>query len=125
MSRKPFPEDLITQFHHLSLAKTNHVLAVIKTLNFGPEIVAECEKWLVADPLELIKITDPSLVGFPSFVHGDCWMNNMLFKYNSNGQVEDVQFVSPFIVYSAQRFSWTNIDFPTRSTSKCPMRAMV
>lgn len=81
------------QFHALSVAKTAHMITLIKTMGFDPEIVAKCEKWLEIDPVEICRLTSPTGV-FDTVVHADCWLNNMMYKYNANNEIEDIRFVS-------------------------------
>lgn len=93
LSRTLFEEKLVAQYHPLMNAKVAHVISAVKSLGFGPEIIEKCEKWLEADPMDICRLTAPS-GSFATIAHGDCWMNNILYKYNENGQVEDLLFVS-------------------------------
>lgn len=89
-------EALIMQFHPLSLNKIGACLEVIRTLGLEKEIVDKCENWLNGEPLEICRMTDADQMPgyFLSIVHSDCWMNNIMYKYNAKGEVEDLLFVS-------------------------------
>lgn len=93
LSRVPFTEETAKQFHHTTLAKTVHMIAAIKKIGFEPEIVEKCEKWIEMDPVEIFHLSSPTGV-FDTIVHGDCWMNNIMYKYNEKNEVEDVLLVS-------------------------------
>lgn len=90
---------MCAQFWNLSLAKIKHVLAVIKTLDFAPEVYEACEKWLEMDPLEICHLTSSKGLHFATIVHGDSWMNNIMYKYNDKNELEDVQLVGDLTYY--------------------------
>lgn len=94
MSREPFSKEMLAQFHPLTLIKVKEVIKVIKTLNFAPEVVAECEKWVEMDSMVMYNLWHPNNLNFTTVIHGDCWMNNMLYSYNDKNDVEDIVFVS-------------------------------
>lgn len=93
LTRVPFTEELAKQFHPLTVAKTAHMIAAIKKMGFETQIVEKCEKWMETDPVEIFRLLSPTGV-FDTIVHGDCWMNNMMYKYNEKNEVEDVLLVS-------------------------------
>lgn len=97
VSRIPLREELVLKFHPLYLQKTESCLEVIRTLGLEQEVVDKCEKWLQTDPLEVCRLftfdyLPPTF--FTTINHSDCWMNNIMFKYNDQNQVEDLKFVS-------------------------------
>ncbi|KAB7499082.1 hypothetical protein Anas_05087 [Armadillidium nasatum] len=74
---------------------TSHAEGAIKFLNVIP-LYEKCVKWLNSHMqnlgryfLEGFKSNKP----FEVLAHGDCWTNNMLFKYNSKNTPVDVRFL--------------------------------
>lgn len=97
VSRVIVTEELMKQFQPLSLPKIASCIEVIKSLDLGAEIVGKCEKWLTADPVNFVRLTDPNMMPsdfFKTVVHADSWMNNIMFKYDSSANVDDVLLVS-------------------------------
>jgi aminoglycoside phosphotransferase (APT) family kinase protein len=40
-----------------------------------------------------LKVAEPMKCGFTVLAHADCWMNNMMFKFNDANEVEDVALI--------------------------------
>ncbi|XP_067004320.2 uncharacterized protein [Anabrus simplex] len=54
---------------------------------------AKLEKLIPEYINTLVDICSPQPGGFHVLTHGDCWINNYLFKYSSMGEPTDVRFV--------------------------------
>uniref|UniRef100_A0A6P4F4T0 Uncharacterized protein LOC108045506 n=1 Tax=Drosophila rhopaloa TaxID=1041015 RepID=A0A6P4F4T0_DRORH len=68
-------------------------LANLKNFKNGEEYRETLEKVLAGLTAEFIKIGDIDPSEFNVLNHGDCWMNNLLFKVDSKGDVVDMTFV--------------------------------
>ncbi|XP_069676288.1 uncharacterized protein [Periplaneta americana] len=74
----------------------------------GYEHYAERIRALIPNTTDqMVEITKPKKHSFNVLNHGDCWVNNMMFKYCPNtGEVQDVRFVD----FQIARFSSPALD---------------
>lgn len=68
----------------------------LKSYDLGQELIDKVAKWPEFGFNEMRMITDPEsdLNDLHVLVHGDLWLNNQMFKYDSDSNLIDVIFVS-------------------------------
>ncbi|XP_069676291.1 uncharacterized protein [Periplaneta americana] len=65
---------------------------------------------------QMVEITKPKKNSFNVLNHGDCWVNNMMFKYCSNtGKVQDIRFVD----FQIARFASPALDLQHFLCTSC------
>ncbi|XP_066992697.2 uncharacterized protein [Anabrus simplex] len=73
--------------------QTRILSKAIKTWSGFETYAAKLEKLIPTYTDKLVDICTPQPGGFHVLTHGDCWINNYLFKYSSVGEPTDVRFV--------------------------------
>ncbi|XP_067004309.2 uncharacterized protein [Anabrus simplex] len=73
--------------------QTRALSKAIKTWSGFETYAAKLEKLIPEYSDKLVDICTPQPGGFHVLTHGDCWINNYLFKYSSVGEPTDVRFV--------------------------------
>lgn len=53
----------------------------------------------------------PTVNGFNVLLHGDMWSNNIMFRYDQNGEPNDIRLVNFFVTNSLLRHQWNNFFF--------------
>ncbi|XP_068081164.1 uncharacterized protein [Anabrus simplex] len=98
--------DILSQYDNVVFGKRNkpyldnflpeqmRILSkAIKTWSGFETYAAKLEKLIPEYSDKLVDICTPQPGGFHVLTHGDCWINNYLFKYSSIGEPTDVRFV--------------------------------
>lgn len=82
--------DLWTPFFESAIDMTAKVCRTIPDFD---EYISWLEKFKEKGLDEFSEINEPKSEGFNVIIHGDFWTNNMMFKYDENGQPQDFRVV--------------------------------
>lgn len=96
------------------------VLGTVSDMNLSKEVqdLISCRVETISD--SLVSICQPKTTGLNVLNHGDLWVNNILFKHSTSGNVVDVRFIDFQIVRYGSPvldiiyFIWTSSDEDVR-----------